>query len=67
MARTGDREIRSESGGVAISGFGPIFILMDTKRRLTRRLNLFFPSSSHVDYEFLVQTRRFYNSKDLEN
>ena len=67
MARTGDREIRSDSEGVAISAFGPIFILMDTKRRLTRGLNLFFPSSSHMDYVFFVQIRRFYNYKVLEN
>ena len=55
VARTDDREI-------CIRG-----VAMDTTKRLTRRLELFFPSSSHTDYEFPVQIRRFYNSKDLEN
>ena len=42
MARTGDRETISVSGGVAISGLEPIFTLKDTTRRLIRRLELFF-------------------------
>ena len=38
VVRTGDWEIPSVSGGVAISGLEPICILNDTTQRLTRRL-----------------------------
>ena len=38
VVRTGDWEIPSVSGGVAISGLELICILKDTTQRLTRRL-----------------------------
>ena len=67
MVRTGDREIPSVSRGVAISGFKLIFILKDTTRRVNQKPVAVFPTSCHIDYEFLVQKRRFQNSTDRKS